>query len=120
MVYLDIPAYELGATVIRQILEHSQIDPNEINEVILGNVLQAGQGQNPARIAAIHGGVPEAVPSFTVNKVCGSGLKAIQLAYQSIVAEIMRLLSLEAWKVCLNLQCFLKIVVSVLKWEIKL
>ncbi|MBC8934535.1 acetyl-CoA C-acyltransferase, partial [Bacillus anthracis] len=68
------------------ILEHSQIDPNEINEVILGNVLQAGQGQNPARIAAIHGGVPEAVPSFTVNKVCGSGLKAIQLAYQSIVA----------------------------------
>ena len=49
-------------------------------------MLQAGQGQNPARIAAIHGGVPEAVPSFTVNKVCGSGLKAIQLAYQSIVA----------------------------------
>ena len=85
-VFKDIPAYELGATVIRQILEHSQIDPNEINEVILGNVLQAGQGQNPARIAAIHGGVPEAVPSFTVNKVCGSGLKAIQLAYQSIVA----------------------------------
>ena len=84
-VFKDIPAYELGATVIRQILEHSQIDPNEINEVILGNVLQAGQGQNPARIAAIHGGVPEAVPSFTVNKVCGSGLKAIQLAYQSIV-----------------------------------
>ena len=76
--FKDIPAYELGATVIRQILEHSQIDPNEINEVILGNVLQAGQGQNPARIAA--------VPSFTVNKVCGSGLKAIQLAYQSIVA----------------------------------
>ena len=68
-VFKDIPAYELGATVIRQILEHSQIDPNEINEVILGNVLQAGQGQNPARIAAIHGGVPEAVPSFTVNKV---------------------------------------------------
>ena len=65
-VFKDIPAYELGATVIRQILEHSQIDPNEINEVILGNVLQAGQGQNPARIAAIHGGVPEAVPSFTV------------------------------------------------------
>ena len=85
-VFKDIPAYELGATVIRQILEHSQIDPNEINEVILGNVLQAGQGQNPARIAAIHGGVPEAGPSFTVNKVCGSGLKAIQLAYQSIVA----------------------------------
>ena len=50
-VFKDIPAYELGATVIRQILEHSQIDPNEINEVILGNVLQAGQGQNPARIS---------------------------------------------------------------------
>ena len=82
-------------------------------------MLQAGQGQNPA-IAAIHGGVPEAVPSFTVNKVCGSGLKAIQLAYQSIVAGDNEIVIAEAWKVCLNLQCCLKIVVSVLKWEIKL
>ena len=54
--------------------------------MILGNVLQAGQGQNPARIASIKGGLPESVPAFTVNKVCGSGLKSIQLAYQSILA----------------------------------
>lgn len=85
-VFKDIPAYELGSTVIRQILKNSQIDSNEVNEVILGNVLQAGQGQNPARIASIKGGLSETTPSFTVNKVCGSGLKAIQLAYQSIKA----------------------------------
>ncbi|MEQ6029207.1 acetyl-CoA C-acetyltransferase [Staphylococcus saccharolyticus] len=84
--FKDIPAYELGATVIRQILKNSQIDSNEVNEVILGNVLQAGQGQNPARIASIKGGLSETTPAFIVNKVCGSGLKAIQLAYQSIKA----------------------------------
>ena len=84
--FKDIPAYDLGATLIKHILKTTQIDPNEINEVILGNVLQAGQGQNPARIASIKGGLPESVPAFTVNKVCGSGLKSIQLAYQSILA----------------------------------
>lgn len=84
--FKDIPAYDLGATLIKHILKTTQIDPKEINEVILGNVLQAGQGQNPARIASIKGGLPESVPAFTVNKVCGSGLKSIQLAYQSILA----------------------------------
>lgn len=84
--FKDLPAYELGATLIQHILKTTNIDPKEINEVILGNVLQAGQGQNPARIAAMKGGLPETVPAFTVNKVCGSGLKSIQLAYQSILA----------------------------------
>ena len=84
--FKDIPAYDLGATVIKHIVANTGIDTNEINEVIMGNVLQTGQGQNPARIASIKGGLSEATPAFTLNKVCGSGLKAIQLAYQSIVA----------------------------------
>lgn len=83
--FKDVPAYDLGATLIEHIIKETGLNPSEINEVIIGNVLQAGQGQNPARIAAMKGGLPEKVPAFTVNKVCGSGLKSIQLAYQSIV-----------------------------------
>lgn len=82
----DISATELGAVVLRNILEETGIPPAEIDEVILGNVLQAAQGQNPARQAAIKAGVPESVPSYTVNKVCGSGLKAVGLAAQAIRA----------------------------------
>ncbi|HDJ5986763.1 TPA: acetyl-CoA C-acetyltransferase [Staphylococcus aureus] len=83
--FKDVPAYDLGATLIEYIIKETGLNPSEIDEVIIGNVLQAGQGQNPARIAAMKGGLPETVPAFTVNKVCGSGLKSIQLAYQSIV-----------------------------------
>ncbi|MBE5661528.1 acetyl-CoA C-acetyltransferase [Staphylococcus sp. SS21] len=83
--FKDVPAYDLGATLIEHIIKETRLNPSDIDEVIIGNVLQAGQGQNPARIAAIKGGLPETVPAFTVNKVCGSGLKSIQLAYQSIL-----------------------------------
>ncbi|MDG6630332.1 acetyl-CoA C-acetyltransferase [Staphylococcus aureus] len=83
--FKDVPAYDLGATLIEHIIKETGLNPSEIDEVVIGNVLQAGQGQNPARIAAMKGGLPETVPAFTVNKVCGSGLKSIQLAYQSIV-----------------------------------
>ncbi|HCZ5898467.1 TPA: acetyl-CoA C-acetyltransferase [Staphylococcus aureus] len=83
--FKDVPAYDLGATLIEHIIKETGLNPSEIDEVTIGNVLQAGQGQNPARIAAMKGGLPETVPAFTVNKVCGSGLKSIQLAYQSIV-----------------------------------
>ena len=83
--FKDVPAYDLGATLIEHIIKETGLNPSEIDEVIIGNVLQAGQGQNPARIAAMKGGLPETVPAFTVNKVCGSGLKSIQLAYQSIL-----------------------------------
>ncbi|HDB1191357.1 TPA: acetyl-CoA C-acetyltransferase [Staphylococcus aureus] len=83
--FKDVPAYDLGATLIEHIIKETGLNPSEIDEVIIGNVLQAGQGQNPARIAAMKGGLPETVPAFTVNKVCGSGLKSIQLAYQFIV-----------------------------------
>ncbi len=78
------PAPELGATVIRALLERSGLAGEQINEVILGQVLTAGSGQNAARQAVIKSGLPQAVPAFTINKVCGSGLKAVMLAAQAI------------------------------------
>jgi acetyl-CoA C-acetyltransferase len=87
-----LPATELGAQVIRQLLARHQIDPALINEVILGQVLTAGCGQNPARQASIHAGIGIETPAMTINKVCGSGLKAVHLAAQAILsgdAEMM-------------------------------
>ena len=78
------PAHELGATVIRALLQDSGVAPEAVDEVILGQVLTAGSGQNPARQAAIAAGLPHAVPALTINKVCGSGLKAVHLAAQAI------------------------------------
>ncbi len=77
-------AAQLGAAVIRGLLGRSGIDPAQVDEVILGQVLAAGVGQNPARQAAVNAGLPHAVPAMTINKVCGSGLKAVHLAAQSI------------------------------------
>ncbi|MFD1030917.1 acetyl-CoA C-acetyltransferase [Metaplanococcus flavidus] len=82
----DVPATQLGAIVIREAVKRAGLKPEQISEVIMGNVLQAGLGQNPARQAAINAGLPETVPSMTINKVCGSGLKSIHLAYQAIFA----------------------------------
>ncbi|WMN16935.1 acetyl-CoA C-acetyltransferase [Pseudomonas piscis] len=79
-----IPAVDLGAAVIRQLLAQTGIDPAQVDEVIMGQVLTAGAGQNPARQAAIKAGLPHAVPAMTLNKVCGSGLKALHLAAQAI------------------------------------
>src|SRR5471032_1464817 len=79
-----IPATELGAAVIRSLLEQSGVESSQIDEVILGQVLTAGSGQNPARQTAIKAGLPYAVPAMTLNKVCGSGLKALHLATQAI------------------------------------
>jgi len=81
-----IPAAELGATVIREALRRAGLDPAAVDEVIMGQVLTAGCGQNPARQAGIGAGLPEHVPAMTINKVCGSGLKAVALAAQAIVA----------------------------------
>jgi acetyl-CoA C-acetyltransferase len=78
------PAPELGATVIKALLAQTKIEPQAISEVILGQVLTAGSGQNPARQAAIKSGLPDAIPAMTINKVCGSGLKAVMLAAQAI------------------------------------
>ncbi|CAM3709323.1 acetyl-CoA C-acetyltransferase [Pseudomonas wadenswilerensis] len=80
----NIPAVDLGAAVIRQLLTQTGIDAELVDEVILGQVLTAGAGQNPARQAAIKAGLPHAVPAMTLNKVCGSGLKALHLATQAI------------------------------------
>ncbi|WP_308923342.1 acetyl-CoA C-acetyltransferase [Janthinobacterium sp. J1-1] len=79
-----IPASELGAHVIKGLLAQTGIDPNLISEAILGQVLTAGVGQNAARQAVIKAGLPSAIPAFTINKVCGSGLKATHLAAQAI------------------------------------
>jgi acetyl-CoA C-acetyltransferase len=80
----DIPASKLGAIAIKEAVKRANLEPGEVEEVIMGNVLQAGQGQNPARQAAMAAGIPQEVPSFTVNKVCASGLKAVILAAQAI------------------------------------
>ncbi|MCV2354801.1 acetyl-CoA C-acetyltransferase [Paucibacter sp. B2R-40] len=77
-------AVELGATVVRDLLRRSGLDGAQISEVILGQVLTAGAGQNPARQTVIKAGLPNTVPAMTINKVCGSGLKAVMLAAQSI------------------------------------
>lgn len=82
----DVSVTELGRIVIESVIERAGVERNEVQEVIMGNVLQAGNGMNPARQAAIAAGLPETVPSFTVNKVCGSGLKAVALAAQAIRA----------------------------------
>lgn len=83
--FKDVSVIELGAVVIKEAIKRAGIESSQVDEVIMGNVLQAGVGQNPARQAALQAGVPEQIPAFTVNKVCGSGLKAINLAAQSIL-----------------------------------
>jgi acetyl-CoA C-acetyltransferase len=82
----NIPAPELGAVAIKGALEQAGVNPDQVDEIIMGNVLQAGLGQNPARQAAIKAGIPESASSMTINKVCGSGLKAVHLATQAILA----------------------------------
>ena len=79
-----VPAPELGAIVIKEALARAKVDPAQVGEVIMGQVLAAGSGQNPARQATLKAGLPKEVPALTINAVCGSGLKAVMLAAQSI------------------------------------
>jgi acetyl-CoA C-acetyltransferase len=79
-----VPATELGATCIKAVLEKAKVPLDEVDEVIMGNVVGAGLGQNPARQAAIKAGLPASVGATTINKVCGSGLKAVMMGTQSI------------------------------------
>src|SRR2546427_7749584 len=81
-----LPATRLGALVIKEAVRRAGVDAAAIDEVIMGNVLQGGEGQAPARQAAIHAGLPGTIPAMTINKVCGSGLKAVMLAAQAIKA----------------------------------
>jgi len=80
----SVPAAKLGAHIIGAVLARSGVKPEQVSEVVMGQVLAAGVGQNPARQAAIWAGLPDMVPAMTINKVCGSGLKAVMLAAQSI------------------------------------
>src|SRR5262249_35619007 len=80
----DFTAAQLGALVVREAVKRANLDPKQVDECILGNVISAGLGQNPARQAAIFGGLPPEVGAMTINKVCGSGLKAVALAAQAV------------------------------------
>ncbi|AZR74060.1 acetyl-CoA acetyltransferase [Anoxybacter fermentans] len=82
----DVKATDLGAIVIKEAIKRAGIKPENVEEVIMGNVLQAGLGQNPARQSAIKAGLHHSIPAMTINKVCGSGLKAVNLAAQAIIA----------------------------------
>ncbi|NQG97581.1 acetyl-CoA C-acetyltransferase [Streptococcus suis] len=81
----DVPAVDLGVTVVKAALEKIQLSPDMVDELIFGNVLSAGLGQNVARQISVKAGIPISTPSYTINKVCGSGLKTIQLAAQAIL-----------------------------------
>jgi acetyl-CoA C-acetyltransferase len=91
--FADVPAPQLGAVVLTEALRRAKVQPQRIEEVIFGNVLQAGVGQNPARQVALKAGLPDTIAAFTVNKVCGSGLKAVMLAAQAIRAGDAELLA---------------------------
>lgn len=82
----EVPAVKLGALAVQEALKRGQVSPDQVDEVILGNVLQAGLGQNPARQVVIHSGIPQEVPATTINKVCASGLKSVMMAAQAIKA----------------------------------
>ena len=85
-----ISATKLGSVAIQGALKSIELEPSEVDEVFMGNVLQAGLGQAPARQAAIYAGIPDTVPCTTVNKVCSSGMKTIMMAAQAIALEIGR------------------------------
>jgi acetyl-CoA C-acetyltransferase len=82
----DLPAPKLGAVAVAEAVKRAGVNPEQVDEVVMGNVVQAGVGQAPARQAALFAGLPDTVPAYAVNKVCGSGLKAVMLAAQSIKA----------------------------------
>jgi acetyl-CoA C-acetyltransferase len=82
----DLSAPKIGSVVVREAVKRANLDPKEVEECIMGNVISAGLGQNPARQAALHGGLPDEVAALTINKVCGSSLKAVMLAGDAILA----------------------------------
>src|SRR3954453_16180890 len=84
-VFANVPAHELGKTAIKAALERAGVEGGRVSEVIMGQILTAGQGQNPARIASISAGIPVETPAWGVNQLCGSGLRAVALGYQAIL-----------------------------------
>jgi acetyl-CoA C-acetyltransferase len=88
----NVKAEELGSTVITESVKKSKINPAELDELIFGQVLTGGSGQNPARQAAIKAGIPKEVPSYIVNQVCGSGIRSVALGYQGIKSGSSKML----------------------------
>src|ERR1700752_2241665 len=84
-VFASVPAHELGKTAIKAALDRAAVEAPRVSEVIMGQILSAGQGQNPARQASISAGIPVETPAWGVNQLCGSGLRAVALGYQAIV-----------------------------------
>src|SRR5271165_711155 len=82
----SLPAHKLGEVAIAEALRRAEVDPGEVNEVIMGQILAAGEGQNPARQAAVGAGIPYEATAFGVNQLCGSGLRTVALGYQAILA----------------------------------
>ena len=82
----DMSATKIGAIAVEEAVRRAKLDPKDVEECIMGNVLSCGLGQNPARQAALHGGLSDEVAALTINKVCGSGLKAVMLASDAILA----------------------------------
>src|SRR6266436_4040994 len=82
--FANIPAHDLGTVAIKAALERAKVAPGEVSEVVLGQILTAGQGQNPGRQAAIKAGIPVETPAWLVNQLCGSGLRAVAIGYQAI------------------------------------
>src|SRR5215472_11579289 len=82
--FANVPAHDLGTVAIKSALERAKCAPGEVSEVILGQILTAAQGQNPARQASMKAGIPVETPSYLVNQLCGSGLRAVALGYQGI------------------------------------
>src|SRR5215471_11950506 len=83
--FATLPAHDLGAVAIKAALERAGVEPGRVSEVIMGQILTAGQGQNPARQASIAAGIPVESPAWGVNQLCGSGLRAVALGYQAIL-----------------------------------
>ena len=90
--FANIPAHDLGAAVLAEVVKRAGVDPSEVSETILGQVLTAGQGQNPGRQAHIHAGLPKESAAWVINQVCGSGLRSVALAAQQVLlgdAQVM-------------------------------
>src|SRR5947207_14443052 len=83
--FANLPAHELGKVAIQESLKRAGVEGKDVSEVIMGQILTAGQGQNPARIASINAGIPVESPAWGVNQLCGSGLRAVALGYQAIL-----------------------------------
>ena len=104
--FKNVSAVDLGVVTAKEAMKRANIKPEMIEEVIFGNVLQAGLGQNVARQVSIHSGIPIEVPSYTVNKVCGSGLKTVALAVQAIKAGDADIVLAGGTETCLWLRIY--------------